>query len=701
MKDIHYIIYLCVLFVILSCQPTPPTPTGIGPLPAERQIMWNEMEFYGFVHFNMNTFSNMEWGLGDETPEMFNPTALDTRQWARICKEAGMKGIILTAKHHDGFCLWPSKYTEHSVKNSPWKNGQGDVVKELAEACKAYGLKMGIYLSPWDRNHPDYGTPEYITYFRNQLRELLTNYGEIFEVWFDGANGGSGFYGGANETRRVDKKSYYDWPGTIEIIRELQPHAVVFSDAGPGVRWVGNEEGWANETNWSLLRKADVYPGMPEYKQLRSGHEDGTHWIPAECDVSIRPGWYYHRYEDEKVKSLSRLVDIYYHSVGRNASLLLNLPVDTRGLIHENDAAQLLQLGEIIRNDFETDLAPQAQVQTSSHRGGYPAYEGSNVIDGNSGTYWTTDDSVTTGSITLEFEDTITFNRFMVQEFIPLGQRVSGFTLEAWMNDQWEIIDRQTTIGRKRILRFEPISTQKVRFSVTQSKGCPLITHIGLYQAPALLTEPKVKRDKLGKVTMEAPEPGLEIHFTLDGNKPGPNSELYTEPLMITQPTELQVLTYDPRTKRQSEVVKHIFDISKQPWSVSSVSSGDINAAYAMIDDDPNTFWRSEDKALPQYVVVDLGEKISLRGFTYLPVQRWYYIDGTITEYEVYISNNGRRWRKPVMKGEFSNIQNNPMQQEILFEKPVDGRYLKLVATNVINDNGGLSVAEIGVITAQ
>ena len=246
-----------------------------------------------------------------------------------------MKGIILTAKHHDGFCLWPSAYTEHSVKNAVWKNGQGDVVRELADACREEGLKMGLYLSPWDRNHADYGKPVYIDYFRNQLRELLSNYGELFEIWFDGANGGTGWYGGADEERKVDRQHYYDWPNTHPIIRELQPNAVVFSDAGPDVRWVGNEEGFAGETNWSSIRRDEFYPGSPNYKELTNGHENGTHWVPSECDVSIRPGWYYHPEQDTAVKSVDKLMAIYDGSVGRNGLLLLNLPVDTRGLVNE------------------------------------------------------------------------------------------------------------------------------------------------------------------------------------------------------------------------------------------------------------------------------------------------------------------------------------------------------------------------------
>ncbi|MCB0630765.1 MAG: alpha-L-fucosidase, partial [Lewinella sp.] len=291
MRNLYFLFFFFSAFI--ACQPEVNPPAPVLPVPDQKQLDWQELEFYAFVHFNMNTFTNMEWGFGDESPELFNPAELDCRQWAKVCKDAGMKGIILTAKHHDGFCLWPSEYTEHSVKNSPWKDGKGDVVQELADACKEYGLKLGVYLSPWDRNHADYGTPEYLTYFRNQLRELLTNYGEVFEVWFDGANGGTGYYGGANEERRVDKTTYYDWPNTYKIVRELQPHAVLFSDAGPDVRWVGNEDGHAFRTMWSNLMRDSVYPGMPDYSQkYASGQENGTHWVPGETNVSIRPGWF-------------------------------------------------------------------------------------------------------------------------------------------------------------------------------------------------------------------------------------------------------------------------------------------------------------------------------------------------------------------------------------------------------------------------
>ena len=475
---------LILIFVLITGCRTADPPKPVGPVPSKSQIAWHQMEFYAFVHFNMNTFTDMEWGYGDESPDLFNPAELDCRQWARVCKEAGMKGIILTAKHHDGFCLWPSQYTEHSVKNSTWKDGKGDVVKELSEACKEYGLKMGLYLSPWDRNHADYGKPEYIIYYRNQLRELLTNYGDIFEFWIDGANGGTGNYGGADEDRKVDRKTYYDWPNTFKIVRELQPDAVIFSDAGPDIRWVGNEQGWANETNWCLLRRDEAWPGWPRYKELRSGHEDGTHWVPAEVDVSIRPGWYYHPSQDDQVKSLNQLLDIYYHSVGRNANLLLNFPVDNRGLIHEKDVEQVLKLAEALKADFAIELAGGKKVTATNTRGNSSQYQASNVNDGNVETYWATENNITNASLVIDLGEPVEFNRFVIQEYIPLGQRVQEFTVEAMVENNWKLLASKTTIGYKRILRLPTVKTFRIRISIIQSKASPLISNIELYNAP-------------------------------------------------------------------------------------------------------------------------------------------------------------------------------------------------------------------------
>ncbi len=479
MKEIA--LFVSFLLIFSSCKKvTPPEP--YGPVPSARQLAWHEMEYYMFVLFTVNTFTDKEWGYGDEKESVFNPTALDCRQWAKVAKDAGMKGIIITAKHHDGFCLWPSKFTSHSVKNSPWKNGEGDVLKELRQACDEYGLKFGVYLSPWDRNSAVYGTPEYLTYYRNQLRELLTGYGDIFEVWFDGANGGDGYYGGARETRKIDNKTYYDWPNTHSIVRELQPAAVMFSDAGPDIRWVGNESGMGSLTNWCLLKKDQMYPGGDFAKILGEGHEDGGYWVPAEVDVSIRPGWFYHKTQDSLVRSPENLMELYYSSVGRNSNLLLNVPPDRRGVLNENDVKSLMAFHELLLKEFETDLAKGKKVSVSQYRG--KGYEGSNVNDGNPETYWTTDDSRTTGDVIIKLGADTEVNRIAIQEYIKLGQRVSEFTVSALVNGSWNQLVSGTTIGHKIIRKFPVVKTTEIKVTINKSKACPVISNIQLFRAP-------------------------------------------------------------------------------------------------------------------------------------------------------------------------------------------------------------------------
>ena len=448
-----------------------------GPVPTENQLRWQDMEMYAFIHYSLNTYTDQEWGFGNEDPKLFNPSNLDCRQWARVCKQAGMKGIIFTAKHHCGFCMWPSKYTEYSVKNSPWKNGQGDVVRELAEACKEEGLKFAVYLSPWDRNHPEYGKPAYVTYFRNQLRELLTEYGDIFEVWFDGANGGDGWYGGANETRRIDGKTYYQWAETFRMIRELQPNAVIWNDGGDrgDLRWVGTEAGNVGETNWSLLNKEGDVP----YQMLHYGVEDGDSWVAAETNTSIRPGWFYHETENENVKSLSKLMDTYYKSVGRNSCLLLNFPIAPNGRIHPTDSLRGIAFKKMINEVFKTDLTKTA-LQTPLN---IPKKQGEDVL--------ALQKAWGSGRL-IEFLNPTTFNRFVVEEDIRYGQRVKKFSLEAEVDGQWvplkdELVengDGLTTIGHRRIICFPTVTATRLRFIVTDAKCDPIIKKVGVYLAP-------------------------------------------------------------------------------------------------------------------------------------------------------------------------------------------------------------------------
>ena len=436
-----------------------------GPVPTENQLRWQDMEMYAFIHYSLNTYTDQEWGFGNEDPKLFNPTDLDCRQWARVCKQAGMRGIIFTAKHHCGFCMWPSAYTEYSVKNSPWKDGKGDVVRELADACREEGLDFAVYLSPWDRNHPEYGRPEYVSYFRNQLRELLTNYGNIFEVWFDGANGGDGWYGGANEVRKIDSTTYYEWPETYRMIRELQPQCLIWNDGGDrgDLRWVGTEAGNVGETNWSLLN----HDGEVTWSMLHYGLEDGESWVPGETNTSIRPGWFYHETENEHVKSLSKLMDTYYKSVGRNSTLLLNFPIAPNGRIHPNDSLRGIAFKRMIDEVFKTDLAKDAEIKKQ-------------------------------GVVTLiTFKKITAFNRFVAEEDIRYGQRVKKFALEAEVDGQWVTLkdglvengDGLTTIGHRRIICFPTVKASQLRFTILDSKCEPIIKRTSVFLAPELTAD--------------------------------------------------------------------------------------------------------------------------------------------------------------------------------------------------------------------
>ena len=472
MKSVVLIIASVMLAAVASAQPC-------GPLPNGNQRRWQDMEMYAFIHYSLNTYTNQEWGFGNEDPQLFNPSTLDCRQWARVCKQAGMKGIIFTAKHHCGFCMWPSKYTDYSVKNSPWKNGKGDVVRELADACREEGLKFAVYLSPWDRNHPDYGRPEYVTYFRNQLRELLTQYGDIFEVWFDGANGGDGWYGGANETRKIDGKTYYGWAETFRMIRELQPDAVIWNDGGDrgDLRWVGTEAGNIGETNWSLMPSTGDTP----YQMLHYGVEDGDVWCPGETNTSIRPGWFYHEAENEHVKSLSKLMDTYYKSVGRNSTLLLNFPIAPNGRIHPNDSLRGIAFKKMIDTVFKENLIENGEL----------------IMEKGAGAQAEGNHQFSIVNYQISWPKPTAFNRFLAEEDIALGQRVRKFTLEAFVDGQWlplkdELVDNGdglTTIGHRRIICFPTITATKLRFTITDAKCEPIIKKLGVYLAPELTAD--------------------------------------------------------------------------------------------------------------------------------------------------------------------------------------------------------------------
>jgi len=456
-------------------------------VPSPAQLAWQEMEFIAFAHFGMNTFTDREWGEGTEDPALFNPTNLNPRQWAGVLKEAGLRMLIITAKHHDGFCLWPSRFTEHSVKSSPWRGGQGDVVREAAEACREAGLRLGIYLSPWDRHEPTYGdSPAYNDHFRSQLRELLTNYGVISEVWFDGACGE-----GPN-----GKRQEYDWPSYYRVVRECQPGAVIFG-MGPDLRWVGTETGYGRETEWSVvpvpIKEGAVspsssldelfVPGDMTADDLGSREKIASAralaWYPAETDVSIRPGWFYHPDQDNKVKTPPQLVDIYFSSAGRNGVLLLNIPPDRRGLIHESDVSSLLGMRRILDRTFQSDLTSGARIKASSERHGHAA---SYSLDSDRETYWTTPENVESAVMELALPETRTFDVAMLKEEVRVGQRIEEFVLEYWNGREWSRFSGGTTVGYKRLLRFPEVTAEKVRLVIHRSRLSPTLSDFGLFK---------------------------------------------------------------------------------------------------------------------------------------------------------------------------------------------------------------------------
>ena len=613
-----------VVFSLLltGCQSVS-APEAILPVPQEKQVNWQKMETYAFVHFGLNTFNDREWGYGDSDPKTFNPARLDCEQWVQTFVNSGMKGVILTAKHHDGFCLWPTQLTEYCIRNTPYKDGKGDIVRELSDACKKYGIKFAVYLSPWDRHQANYGTPEYVDYFYKQLHELLTNYGDVFEIWFDGANGGDGWYGGAKDARTIDRKTYYDYPRAYKMIDELQPQAVIFSDGGPGCRWVGNENGFAGATNWSFLRGGEVYPGYPKYRELQYGHADGNQWVAAECDVSIRPGWFYHPEEDDKVKTVDQLTDLYYRSVGHNATLLLNFPVDRNGLIHPTDSLNAVSFHQRVQKELADNLLSSAKVSASDERGGQFKVRG--VTDGKYDTYWATNDGVTTADLTFTFSQPTKMNRVMIQEYIPLGQRVKSFVVEYKKGDQWLSVkcnEETTTVGYKRLLRFEMIETEELRIRFMDARACLCINEVGAYYAP------------------DATE------------------------------------NYTPATS----------ELKSFPFTILGV---DMEEAKKCSDKDDQTTALISGKE----ILIDLGENRTIHSFYYLPDQSE-YSKGLISSYEL-SAGITEEAMQVVAQGEFSNIRNNPILQNMYFS-PVEARYFKLKATRMVDESDSLGIAEIG-----
>jgi len=619
----------------------PPKPYGA--VPKASQLNWHGLEVYGLVCFDMCTYANVEWDYGATPAKKFNPTDFSAEQIVKACKAGGMKGLIFVTKHHDGFCWWPTKTTEYSIKNSPWKNGKGDMLREFVDATRAEGMQVGMYLSPWDRNHAEYGRPAYLEAYRQQMREILGNYGPVFEFWIDGANGGTGYYGGANGRRAIDNRTYYDWPNTWKIVRELQPGACIFSDAGPEVRWNGNESGGTGGSCWATIDNSKQSPGHANTALLNSGTRGGADWIPAESDFPLRmhpKGWYHH--PGAKPASPGELVSIYFRTVGNNTSMNIGIAPDIRGRLCDEDVASLKGFGERIQAIFATNLAESAAVTASNIRGNSDTYKAANVINRKrSGTYWATDDEVLTPELILDFGKQTTFSVISLREHIPLGHRVDDWAIDSWQKGEWKEFASGTCIGARRLWRGQPLTSDKIRLRITQAAACPALSEFAVY------LEPEASRKEAGGAISSLVEQG----------------------------------------------------VSKKGWKIVSASSEGGPAKNA-IDSDPATLWHTHTargrQPPPQEIVVDMGREQVLRGLLYLPRQDG-NATGNVDKYAFHVSADGNIWGEPVVTGEFSNIVNSPDQQKVLFTKPLKGRYFKFTALHSAAGDC-VSAAEIGVL---
>lgn len=604
-----------------------PAPKPFGATPSPRQWKWHQREQYAFIHFSVNTFTDKEWGYGDESPKTFNPTDFSADQIVAAAKAGGLKGLILVCKHHDGFCLWPTKLTEHCIRNSPYKNGQGDIVREMSDACARAGLPFGVYLSPWDRNHPDYGRPGYITYYRAQLTELCTQYGKLFEVWFDGANGGDGYYGGARETRKIDAPAYYNWPSIVALVHKLQPDACTFDPLGADIRWVGNEDGVAGDPCW---------PTMPNHPYVQregnSGVRGGALWWPAETDVSIRPGWFFHADEDSRVKSPERLIQMYDESVGRGTNLNLNLPPDRRGRIPDQDVKILKSYGDAIRATFARDLAQGAIAQASAVRG--PGFEAARVLDGNRETYWSTPDGATTPTLTLDLKPGTRFDVIRLREYLPLGVRVTRFAVDAEINGKWQQIAEKECISAQRVIRLpQPIAPRRVRLRILEAPVCPAISEFSLFHAV----------------------PPVPV-----------------APIVSSDPTV----------------------IDTRAWKI--VSPGAPGAEKLLDRDPGSIWTSPAPKAgAPVEVTIDLGTTTALAGFSLTPSRHVMTDAAPPKRYEAETSADGIDWAAAAA-GEFSNIAYALSTQRIPLENVKPVRYLRLRFTETAVPEPKLAIAEIG-----
>jgi alpha-L-fucosidase len=692
-----------MLFAAVVFAQAPPKP--YGSLPNKAQLNWHETGMYCIIHFGVDTYTNKEWGFGDEDPAIVNPTKFDAMQIVGAAKAGGFKGVVIVSKHHDGLCIWPTKTTEHNITKTPWKNGKGDMVKEYQLACQKLGMQLGLYCSPWDRNNPYYGTPKYLEIYRAQVKELYTNYGPIFISWHDGANGGDGFYGGKREERKIDRTTYYDWDNTWAMIRKWQPNAAIFGDIGADVRWVGNEEGEAGQTSWATYSPqapdAGKKPsnGYSKYWEATEGTRHGN-WMPAECDVPLRPGWFYHASQNEQVKTPYQLLELYYKSVGRGAALDLGLSPNKLGLLDDSDVASLKKFGELLKQTFAVNLLKGASFTASNIRGNNKLKFGPALLtDDNRYSYWASNDEVKTPSLVADMHGAKTFNVIRLRENIKLGQRINSVAIDAFIGGEWKEIATATSIGANRLIRLpQNITASKVRLRITGAEACVALSDFGLFKEPAHLTTPTISRDKKGMVTIGTDAPVSSIRYTVGGSVPTAASPIYQKAFSLANGGIVKAVGFEGN--KASEVSAKEFSLSKAGWKVLTASpQADAKPEYA-IDEDNNSTWNTLPKdtlataQFPQELSIDLGASQNIKAFTYLPRQDK-KTAGIADRYIFYTSTNGQTWQQAAA-GEFSNIQSNPIEQTVPLGKPVSARYFKFSVLHVTKGNG-VAVAELGV----
>lgn len=696
---------ILLLWVSLSSFGQPPRP--YGPVPSAGQLQWHETGMYCIIHFGPDTYTDKEWGYGDEDPVEFNPTAFNAMQIVGAAKSAGFRGIVVVAKHHDGFCLWPTKTTTHNISRSPYKNGKGDILQEYREACDKLHMKMGVYCSPWDRNSSYYGSRRYVELYREQLKELYTHYGPLFMSWHDGANGGDGYYGGARERRMIDRTTYYGWDTTWALVRKYQPTAAIFGDVGPDVRWVGNEQGFAGETCWATYSPHAPDEGkLPangycKYWEGTTGHRDGKYWMPAECDVPLRPGWFYHATDDDKVKTPYMLFDLYFRSVGKGAALDLGLAPDRRGILHETDVKTLREFGELIRSTFRTNLLKQAVIIASDVRQDNNRLYGPSLLtDGNVYSYWATDDEVKQATLTIDFKRPQRFNIISIRENIKLGQRVDSVTVYLQSGSTWQKIGGATSIGSLRLIRLpQYVTARRVKIEISKASACPALSELGVYAEPLHLSAPQITRNKKGEVSISTEGAVASIRYTLNGREPTVSSSLYEGPFMLTEGGTVRAKAFND-TQSGEEVVKK-FGLSKERWKVLQPEG---SALSALIDDNENTIAAipelsepaSQDH--PALIVVDMGKIHRISAFTFLP-PAGPGRDGIADQYRFWVSLDGEHWNR-VAEGEFSNIAANRIEQMVNLGTVVLCRYFKLEILNLLSGKQA-RIAELGAIAEK